>query len=712
LVNHLVVLLAQANSGGDFSAWLTFWYNVALVLLGLNVVILVHELGHFLVARYFNVQCEKFYIWFDIFGLRIFRFRRGETEYGLGILPLGGYVKMLGQEDNPARLREEIERARIRMPAGESSAQGQQGDASDIAVAAEAERVLFDPRSYLAQSVPRRMAIISAGVVMNLVFALVAAVLAYLLGVEQQACTVGVVIPGEAAWRAGIRPGDQIESIAGRPTTRFTDLQRAISVGNIDQGVPLTVRRFTVDGQELLISLTVHPDRIRAAPTIGVTNGFSHRLHPEMAAWPDSPAARATPALEPGDEIIAVEGRPVSHYGQIHALLARWPDRPLKLRVRRAADLKTGNSASPQELEVSVPPRQVPHLGFVLRMGPVVAVQDGSPAHQAGISPGDFLTAIDGKPVGDPLRLPEEVRRLADQKSTVKVTVRRSTTNELFTVDMPLRLPEWFDIPLTPTSPTTIPVWGLAYRVIPEVMEVLRDGPAASSPLRPGIRIVEVRFRVPESPASARSPGGVRAAPLTLRFDGPDADWSLAHFTLLGAPVGTEVELVLADGGTCVLRPVVAENWYHPDRGLLFASDSFMLKAANPWQALVFGSEETWSALTLIVRTLQKLGTGQVSPRGLAGPVGIAQIAYHYASEGLATFLIFLCLLSANLAVLNFIPIPVLDGGHMLFLIYEGIRGKPPSESVVAILTFAGLIFLLGLMIWVTGMDVMRIFGG
>ena len=82
------------------------------VLVGLGFVIFVHELGHFSVAKLCGVKCEKFYLGFDIAGLKFFKYRWGETEYGIGILPLGGYVKMLGQEDNPAKLREEMERAK------------------------------------------------------------------------------------------------------------------------------------------------------------------------------------------------------------------------------------------------------------------------------------------------------------------------------------------------------------------------------------------------------------------------------------------------------------------------------------------------------------------------------------------------------------------------------------------------------------------------
>ena len=87
------------------------WIAALEVALGLGFVIFVHELGHFTVAKMCGVKVEKFFIGFDIGGLKLFSFRWGETLYGIGILPLGGYVKMLGQEDNPAQLRKEMERA-------------------------------------------------------------------------------------------------------------------------------------------------------------------------------------------------------------------------------------------------------------------------------------------------------------------------------------------------------------------------------------------------------------------------------------------------------------------------------------------------------------------------------------------------------------------------------------------------------------------------
>ncbi len=113
----------------------------------------------------------------------------------------------------------------------------------------------------------------------------------------------------------------------------------------------------------------------------------------------------------------------------------------------------------------------------------------------------------------------------------------------------------------------------------------------------------------------------------------------------------------------------------------------------------------------MVFRTVQKLSTGQVSPKAMAGPIGILGMASGAASAGTSELLMFLTLISANLALLNFLPIPVLDGGHMVFLAYEGITRKPPNEKVQTVLTLIGLALILALFLWVSTVDIGRVFG-
>src|SRR5438477_2851380 len=143
------------------------WLGVAA---GLTFVIFVHELGHFLVAKACGVKCEKFYVGFDFLEFKIpllgwkiprslVKFQWGETEYGLGSLPLGGYVKMLGQDDDPRNA--EAEAARIRASAaGEHVPAASEAlapsSAAEVAVPAKTtagKTILPDPRSYPAKPV-------------------------------------------------------------------------------------------------------------------------------------------------------------------------------------------------------------------------------------------------------------------------------------------------------------------------------------------------------------------------------------------------------------------------------------------------------------------------------------------------------------------------------------------------------------------------------
>ena len=109
------------------------WLVILQVAIGLGFVIFVHELGHFLVAKACGVKCEKFYIGFDINGWSLGKFTWGETEYGIGILPLGGYVKMLGQDDNPAAAAREAQRAKEIIESGDLESEIAELDSAVVA---------------------------------------------------------------------------------------------------------------------------------------------------------------------------------------------------------------------------------------------------------------------------------------------------------------------------------------------------------------------------------------------------------------------------------------------------------------------------------------------------------------------------------------------------------------------------------------------------
>lgn len=700
---------------------------VLMVIVGLGMIIFVHELGHFLVAKACGVRCDKFYLGFDFFGLRLARFQWGETEYGIGIFPLGGYVKMLGQEDNPARLRQELEQARAAQK-GTAPPDNSGGNSDNTANSSpegtnveQLERALYDPRSYLAKSVPQRMAIISAGVIMNVIFAFVVAVVAYGMGVYQIVCGVGAVAPGEAAWRADLRVGDEILAIDGKRVYRFQDLQHAVSLSERGTDVPFRIRRPGVG--ELEVNL--RPDRLRVIPTVGISNPTEPRLDPRLPYLPGSAAANTDPKLLGGDRIAAVNGTPIDNAADLHRAWCRWWGETVDLSIERTTEKET------RTFEVTLPPQPVRTFGLAMTTGPVTAIRSGSPAEKLGIQVGDVIVEVSteagGAWDGDPMALPYFLQQaaLAQPGVRTEITLRRPGSDAPETIEFELAPAESYAELYTPDSDLEVPHLGLTMAVEAEVQAysptaAAEGGGKGKATIEPGDRIQSVRIVPPSEEEMARLDTRLSQQEETLRFDVDEgekhATWpffiSSMQQTLPGTRVIFAVEKAPGEGddeplveATPALLPRESTAWFFADRGLYFQPKEYLAQGESLGECLALGANETWSSLTVVFRMLGRLSSGNVSPRALVGPVGLVNYAYRMASEGPGRFLLFLGFLSANLAVINFLPIPVLDGGHMMFLIYEGIRGKPVDERVFVGLSYLGLLILLLLMLWVFGLD-------
>jgi regulator of sigma E protease len=137
-------------------------------------------------------------------------------------------------------------------------------------------------------------------------------------------------------------------------------------------------------------------------------------------------------------------------------------------------------------------------------------------------------------------------------------------------------------------------------------------------------------------------------------------------------------------------------------------SDNFTIEKRNVWGATIIGLQKTWQFSKLTVVVIVKMIKGQVSPKNLGGPIFIAQAAGTVAKEGVIPFLFLMALLSVNLAIINLFPIPILDGGHIMFYLIELVRGKPMSLKWQGIFQQIGFIFLILLMIFVVMIDIDR----
>jgi regulator of sigma E protease len=539
------------------------------------------------------------------------------------------------------------------------------------------------------------MAIISAGVIMNVIFAVLMASLAYGIGVREMTCALSSVRTGGAAWRAGLRTGDEIVAIAGRKDPIFNDLRHGVTVGSVAKGIEFTIRR-PGDGSERTIVLK--PDTDLGAPTIGVTSPYSLTLPADISKGLAGAAALAKPALEGGDTIRAVDGKAVSTYAELLALLAAKPAAPVTLMVDRrtkAADGKDGPTST-VSIELPSQPRLV--TGMAMTPLAIKAVQDDSPAATAGVRAGERLVAIDGDPVGDPFTLDDRLQESVGKTVSLTLATPDGTSR---TVDIQPRAVTWRDDETAGIgSPLSIASLGLAIPVQATVAAVASDSPAATAGITVGDRIVRAFIVEPDEQPDPKA---------GIDFSDTEPNWPIVAALLQHLPTGTTLALTVesAAGGRreVMVKPEPANGAYVADRDLVFEPIYKTMKAGSIAGALRRGLLKTKEDLSMVYGFLGKLTRQQISPRLLGGPIEIAKQAGRSANEGFGRLLLFLTMLSANLAVVNFLPIPVLDGGHMVFLAYEWIRGKPPSEGVVVVLSYLGLALILSLMFFVFGLD-------
>jgi regulator of sigma E protease len=715
--SQLTLLAVTASGEPTTLEWLQGWaIRILTIGLGLGFVIFVHELGHFLVAKACGVKCDKFYIGFDIpmpkivgwqIPSKLFHFQWGETEYGVGILPLGGYVKMLGQDDDPRNA---------------------DAESSRMQVVGEDGQMKLDPRSFPAKSVPARMAIISAGVIMNLIFAVILAAIAYRLGVPEIPAVIGTTSPGGPAWTKGIEPGSQIIQLgrSGEPYEhlRFDDLRYAVVVNGFNRDLPIQVR--TPGGQPVWFELRPS-DRLKPLvnqPTLGVGQQLTRKIEVSAKSKLDWRQPATSIPLENGDLIVAVDGQPVEADSQLAEILASRRTGEFTLTVERTekpADDKAAAEKTPpvtKRLDVLVQPLPMRELGVTMKMGPIVAVRAGSPAEDAGFKVDDVIVKVNGEPAGDPLSLGQRLAPQSVPADPLSITVSRQGKNGKpteVTLDVSRVMAQQFHNAYLAGGPAAIESIGVAYDVLPVVAEL--SGPAVDSGLAPGDVITQAEF-VPTSDETRAAEAAVfhpKAKPFDpIEIDAQVETWTRVFTRLQAAHPETSVKLTFVRGKetkTALLKSQLSDTFFDEARGINLYGLSEIRVAENWSSAFSLGFRETRERLKEVLGVLTSLFSGNLSMTNISGPMGIFQAASMFASEGIPKMLIFLTLLSANLAVLNFLPIPALDGGHMLFLTAEWIRGKPVDEQLQVRLTVAGVLCLLSLMVFATAMDIGRFLG-
>ncbi len=690
----MIDLIALPFADGDssvFTAFLSQFWLWVKVALGIGFIIFVHELGHFLAAKTFGVKCEKFYVGFDVpikigpikFPRTLGKFQYGETEYGIGILPLGGYVKMLGQDDDPRKAIEEADRIKV------------DGDGDGD----EDEEIELDPRSYPAKPVWQRMIIISAGVIMNVITGILFAAVAFNYGVGYKPAIIGAVTPGGPAWEAGLQPGGQVIEVDGLADDKlhFREMQNAIltaSISNPEKPIKVKIK-YDDETREVDLLTSPHPD-VPEIRMIGVVSPSTTTLNDDLYAAPGTVAEAALTDEDAGGKIVAFDGTPVDEDSIVPSTkfltyLYTNPTKDIDLQIKRTDD-------SMHNVTLPAQPRHT--IGIEFGIGPVCSIVKGGPAEKAGLQMDDKIISVDGINDFDAFNLPVQ---LASVSSEVNLTVERGEEQ----VELSMT-PEQV---LQPTSPISdlgggISVSSLGFAYKPATT-------AQGSSLIAGDVVKELSLlpkqEVLEEIAETRADLLAELEEIQL---GDSASVTRLYQALQALPVGTKFKLFFESGSDGKISETTVtiqqdENHFRFERGLVFTAVEKIHIAETLGESMSLGVREAKRRCTDVFRFLGLVFRGKVSRKHVGGPIKIVQIAGMEAKQGISKQLMFLTLLSMNLAILNFLPIPALDGGHMVFLTAELIRGKRVDEQLEMKLTMAGVLMLLALMAFVFLNDIL-----
>lgn len=555
----------------------TLEYIFAIVTL-LGGVIAVHEFGHFIFAKFCGARVDTFSIGF---GPKIFAHRWGETEYCLSLIPLGGFVKIYGQDP---------------------------------------EETATDPnpqpeRSLAHKSLMARLGVFIGGPAFNYILAIFLFSFMAMVGMQKLPSVATRVVVNSPAYHAGLRSGDTIASVDGKKMSNFDELMQVIAT-NPDKTLGLQIIR---DEKNFSLPMPVQKE-ISITPygepaMAGVLDGLEPLGREPVIA---STSTINSWGLKTGDKIISIENESIKSWESLEAFFERHISKlPASLNIKVLRDgketLVTTPALTKNKANVSAQ-EFLENAGVFNSELFIMQTMPGSPADKAGLRKGDRIISVNGNKVYSFENLRAKIQQSGE-----------------------------------------------------DLVKANKDASLAS------------------------------AVHLSVEREGK-------IISLVSSLISTKGKDPL--GQTIMSYTIGIQGQGVP----LFPSNMVVERTLNPFKALVIGSKETIQHTVMTVVGLKKLAFGEVSMKAVGGPIMIGKLAGDtFSTRGWRDFLRIMAIISISLGVFNLLPLPILDGGHVVFAIVESVRGEPISQRVMQVFMKVGLSLLIMLMIFAVYNDLTKV---
>jgi len=513
------------------------------------------------------------------------------------------------------------------------------------------------PGDLFYASAKQRLLFYAGGIMANFLFAFLIIPVLFFVGVPFVSPTVGAVSPDSPAWSAGMLPDDVVLSINEREVHGFRHISSGIALAERDTSLDIVVKR---DGERVNLKLQPLFDEEKGFSTIGIAPAY------DLSLAPDSDIAKV---MGEYSQLVAINGLEISNaLGSQLALLSLGDGRSDFV----LSGLNTNNQRRDFTFESSDYVNST--LDAPAQLGVTVLAQQVSVARgifSETLVAGDRIVAINDHPLSKQSDLLEAISLAQSETLTLSVV---DTQNDMRQVLVP------------PTS---------AHQLLQDLALVTND---------------DMAFYV--HPQSAAFAAGLRTGCSILRAN----DVAIQKMSDLRSVISSNTEghsinfTVLQNGSDepteIAVTPAAIPQL---DFGLMLMTKSTTVVARQPLHAISLGFREAKAMVSEVATTAKRLFTGEVASKNMGGIISIGVMTNSFASQGLVSLFFFLCLISVNLGVLNFIPIPALDGGHILFALYEIVSGRKVSVAMQNIFQIIGVVLVLSMLVFVTSNDIQRL---